>query len=277
MNSEVKVVIEPGHYPDMPNSVYHRAPGISKSGISLILRSPAHYRYAVFGSKEPSPSILMGSLTHTLVLEPHKLWMEYIVAPEISRRSNAGKDAWNDFQQQAEGMQIVTQVQVDEAQKIAAAVKAHPFAGPALTGGKAEQSYFWVDEFSGARAKCRPDYVKEVSSGVVLLDVKTTEDASPEGFARTCSNFGYHVSAAMSMDGFEAVTGIKPLAYKFVVIERNAPYGIAVYDLEDRAIAKGRELYLDGLCIYADCKAKGVWPGYPTNSTTIDLPAWSYK
>lgn len=267
-----------GHYPDLTNEQYHRGPGVSKSGVMKLARSPLHYfadRYSP--SKEPTPAMVMGSLTHTLSLEPHKLDAEYIVAPDISRRSNAGKDAWNEFQKQAEGKQIISQEQLNEARKIASAVKTHPFAGPALSGGFAEHSYYWIDELSGVLAKCRPDYVKNLKSGVVLLDLKTTDDASVESFAKTCSSFGYHVSAAMSMDGYEAVTGIRPLAYKFIVVERSAPYGIAIYEMETRAIAKGREIYQDALCTYRECQSSGDWRGYPVNTQIIDLPAWSYK
>lgn len=278
MNAPEKFLPEPGHYPDMPNGVYHSCAGVSKSGVMLINRSPAHFMASKQGPKKyPTPMMAMGSLIHTLALEPEKFTAEYIVAPEISRRSNAGKDAWNRFQEEAGDRQIISQEQLDEAHKAFAAIRTHQFAGPALSGGKAEQSYFWTDALSGVLAKCRPDYVRELSSGHVLLDLKTTDDASPEAFSRACANFGYHVSAAMSMDGYEAVTGIRPLAYKFVVVERSAPYGIAVYELEQRAIQKGRYIYQDALCVYRECSETGEWFGYPPQTKVIDIPAWSYK
>ena len=38
--------IEPGcFYANLPNELYHKGPGISKSGLDQIRRSPAHYVY----------------------------------------------------------------------------------------------------------------------------------------------------------------------------------------------------------------------------------------
>lgn len=280
MNAPAKTAIAPGHYPDMSNSDYHAGSGVSKSGVSKLLKSPAHYWAAYMDpeneSKDPTPAMVMGSLTHTLVLEPEKLESEYIVAPEISRRSKAGKEAWEKFTAEAGSRQIISQEQLDQAKRIREAVAAHSFAGPALSGGKAEHSFFWEDELTGVLAKCRPDYIRELPAGVVLLDVKTTDDASASAFAKTCANFGYHISAAMTMDGYEAVTGIRPLAYKFVVIERDKPFGIAVYDLEQPAVALGREQYQTALSIYRECVESGAWNAYPENSQTINLPVWAY-
>lgn len=281
MNAPAKGFIpKPGHCPDLPNAVYHTCPGISKSGVMLLLQSPLHYWHAYHSGqpkREPTPAMVMGSLVHTLVLEPEKFEAEYIVAPDISRRSNAGKEAWLAFEREAGSRQIISQEQLDEARKVVSAVRGHPFAGPALSGGKAEQSYFWHDPLTGdVLCKCRPDYVRKMVSGVVLLDLKTTDDASPEAFSRACANFGYHVSAAMSMDGYEHATGTRPLAYKFVVVEKSAPYAVAVYELEERAIQKGRDIYQDALCLYRDCVASEDWPGFPAKTQTIDLPKWAY-
>jgi len=266
----------PCRFANLPNSQYHQSEGVSKSGVMLLLRSPQHYRAAYETSREPTPAMLLGSLVHTLVLEPEKFESEYAIAPQVDKRTKAGKAEWESFDAACGEKAIVTPAQLEQAQAMAAAVRFHQFAGPALTGIEAEHSFYWHDAESGVLAKCRPDAIKTVASGLVLLDLKTTDDASPQAFAKTCAAHGYHVSAAMSMDGVEAVTGQRPLSYRFVVIERNPPYGIAVYELEDQAVSFGRMLYRSALQVFRDCTDIGEWKGYPTATQKIDLPKWAY-
>ena len=53
---------------DMPNEVYHAHESISKSGLDLILRSPAHYRFRE--RSEPTRAMQLGTASHTAILEP---------------------------------------------------------------------------------------------------------------------------------------------------------------------------------------------------------------
>ena len=54
--------------------------------------------------------------------------------------------------------------------------------------------------------KVRPDGL--CKNYPVIVDLKTTADASYSGFQRSVERFGYHVSAAMYMEG---VNQCKPL------------------------------------------------------------------
>ena len=52
----------------MSNEAYHAYDGISKSGLDLIARSPAHYAYRT--ASEPTRAMVIGSATHAAILEP---------------------------------------------------------------------------------------------------------------------------------------------------------------------------------------------------------------
>ena len=47
--------------------------------------------------------------------------------------------------------------------------------------GLAELSYFWQDLYK-IKGKCRPDWLS--SDGNTVVDLKTTQDASPKGFQK---------------------------------------------------------------------------------------------
>src|SRR5690606_39465824 len=62
----------------MSNEEYHSLPdSISKSGLDLIARSPAHYRYAE--RREPTRAMVIGTAIHAAILEPDVFATEYLL------------------------------------------------------------------------------------------------------------------------------------------------------------------------------------------------------
>ena len=75
--------------------------------------------------------------------------------------------------------------------------------------------------------------------GSLIVDLKTTMDASPDAFARTAANFNYPLQAAYYVDGLQAAGIASPDAvtsFVFLVVEKTPPYGVAVYTLPEDAI-----------------------------------------
>lgn len=152
-------------------------------------------------------------------------------------------------------------------------VMAHPVANALLTGkpGVAEHSIYWIDEQTGELCRCRPDWWREDD---IFVDVKTTNDASPEGFAKSIVNWRYDVQDPFYRDGFRAATGRDLRAFIFLAVEKKAPYAVGVYVMDAESIALGRAQYRADLQRYAECKAADQWPGYGDKIQTISLPAW---
>lgn len=167
----------------------------------------------------------------------------------------------------------------DQLMSMRDAVMAHPIARALLTGrpGKAEQSVYWVDQATGVLCRCRPDFWRDDN---LIVDLKTTEDASPEGFAKSIANWSYDTQDAFYTDGILAATG-KPLrAFVFLAVEKSArvvegqPLGVAVYQLDEAGRDLGRAKYREDLGVYAQCVKSGIWPCYGDKLQTISLPQW---
>ena len=84
----------------------------------------------------------------------------------------------------------------------------------------------------------------------VLIDLKTTVDASMTGFSRSIEKFGYHISAAMYLDGcnqcaplLEECCTSRFKSFAFIVVENTAPYLSAVYELSPDSLMLGKALY----------------------------------
>ena len=110
-------------------------------------------------------------------------------------------------------------------------MRRHPTASKLFTGGVAEQSCYWSQTvyYADARAevlcKCRPDYVKAISGGYVIVDLKTTLDARERPFqGRAYWDLGYHLSAAHYVTGLTEIRGTPPQAFIFVAVEKEPPY-----------------------------------------------------
>ena len=257
---------------DLTNAEYHASTAISKSGLDLIRKAPALYAYRRDNPQEQTPAMRLGSLTHTAVLEPHYHYLNTIVRPEgIDRRTSAGKADWAAFEIEADGKEILTSEEMLKLAAIRDAVHNHPAAAKALAGSPAiEQSIFW--DADGIACRCRPDAVTEKG---VIVDLKTTRDASPEEFARSIAQYRYHVQSAFYSDGYRAAFGEAPRGFVFIAVETEAPYLVAVYVASEAMTQRGRIDYQTDLDTFRWCRDHDDWPGYSGHPLTIDLPKWA--
>lgn len=263
-----------GLIPDLPIDQYHGGIGVSKSQLDQIAKSPAHYQYArTAPKKDPTPSQRMGSLAHTAILEPHKL--NVVVGPDLNKNTKE----WKAFKAQveAEGKEIVGQDEFDALEGMRASVYAHPAAARLLGPGMVEHSAYWIDPVTGLLCRCRPDKLFRTDQGIVLVDLKTTDDASEAEFSRSIENFRYHVQAAFYTDGIEAALGEPVAAFAFIAVEKKAPYAVACYQLATVDVEDGREAYQADLFRLQGCMRTNEWPAYSPRIETITRPSWAKK
>lgn len=371
---------------NMPDTEYFAVKAASNSTLGRMKRSPAHCKEYMDNPPESTAAMTLGSLVHTLILEPDQFEVKYhvadeydptkprkqivndaidsyvagdfdskffvdegncprkptgnalsiaeilinggnlkthIVEPAMNKRTAEGKAKFREFQDKCEreGLTVAKQQHIDdgvmyadyvlqvgdrtviksadnivaknyadylrligskevikpeeydEAQKIAASVRAHPAASKLLQEGDAEVSFFWDDPDTGYPCKSRADFVNSMG---YIVDLKTTQDASESEFGRSIGKFGYHRQNAMYMDGYEAVTGERAKGFAFIAVEKKPPYAVGVYLLDDESEDKGRDEYKGLLSKFSECQKSGEWPGYSDQVCTIELPGW-YK
>lgn len=271
--------LPPGVIYGLDAADYHATDALGSSGLKLLRRSPAHYYGQVLDparpTREATPAMRAGTLAHCAILEPHALAERYVVRPEgLDGRTTYGK-AW--LASVPVGIEAITAEQLQTAQRQAAAVRALPEIGQLLQHGHAEVSAFWVDEATDVQCKVRPDWVHGTPGGVLLLDVKTAQDASADGFSRAVWNFGYHLQAAFYSDGFALASGLPVLGFVFVVVEADYPHAAAAYVLDEETMEIARAENRRLLNLYAECKRTGIWPGYGSGISLLTLPAWAQR
>lgn len=254
----------------MSHADYLALPALGSSGVKRLLRSPAHYRSG--GASIDPQTAAIGTAAHMAVLEPARFERECVAAPRFDRRTTAGKAAAAAFEAEHAQHLVIPADGFDAVRRMADAVRAHPAAAGLLSHGVAEVSLQWTDQASGAPCKARPDWLRPDS---IIVDVKTTRDGSPAGFGRAIGQYGYAVQAAWYLAGAREVLRDDGCSFVFLCVEKEPPYAVGVYVLEQPSIDAAAERIQRALARWRECNESGVWPAYSDLIEPINAPAWA--
>lgn len=271
--------METGIYLGLSNEEYHSAPGISNSGLSTIAeRTPAHYKASLDKVRSPTPAMIAGTRLHSAVLEPELFTQCYAVAPKFNLRTNVGKADKLAWEEANPNRTAISGDEYSQSMFIADVLHGNAFVRELLRGGHNERSVFARDPVTGVLVKCRPDADTTITGRRVLSDLKSTEDASPEGFMWSAYRYGYFRQAPFYMDVCNAEGSEQSVdSFFFIAVEKTAPYAFIVYEAAPRFLQRGRDAYRTALNTYAECLASDTWPAYDTSTHTLDLPEAIHK
>jgi hypothetical protein len=262
----------PGLYSNVAFCDYTEWSNVSVHMLHSLAKSPAHLLAALAEPRKRTPAMTFGAAVHAAILEPHQFARWYANALDLDRRSKLGRAAHEAAA--AGGVTLLKPDQWSAIQAMTAAIRSHPFASILLNPaeGEAEVSVAWIDGETGVPCRSRPDYINSAHN--VIVDLKTTQDASMGSFARSCAQYRYHVQAAFYLAAASAV-GLNAQAFIFVAIETAAPWACACYELAPHDLQLGGTLYREGLRVYQQCMETGVWNGYPQEVRILELPQWA--
>ena len=262
----------------MTEKEYRSHPAISRSELFKISESPEKFKYCREHPEEPTPALIFGQLLHKVVLLPDMIWDDFIVAPNVDRRTRDGKEEYAAFLEEAKDKVVVTSDMMTQALGMVSALSGNEFAKKLLDGEK-EKEFFWTDDMTGEDCKCRVDCMIEIGNNLIVVDLKTTDCAETEAFTRAAIKYGYDLQSAMYCDGVEKNTGRKPL-FVFIAIEKKPPYAVNIMQADDLFIRRGYDRFRELIGIYHDCKQTGNFYGYLGKYNQINnlaLPSYLAK
>lgn len=281
-----------GHVDGLAADVYHSIEALSSSGCKMLLRSPAHYRYAKDNPTPPTESMLLGTAVHAAILEPDVFHSGYVTAPadapkrptsaQLGAKNPSDKTLaaiafWQRFDAENEGKVVLDTEDATKVQHMVSAVKNHEAAAFLLQAGKSESSIFWLDKTyddEGVPCKARFDWLRDDK---ICVDLKTCLDASPEGFGRAVASLSYHVQAAHYWSGCEHVFNESPRSWVWVAVESVAPYGVGVYVAEPNHLLAGMRLQRAAMERYRHGLKTGYWKNYSGKVLPLQMPGWALK
>lgn len=269
-----KLISEPGAYPGISGTQYHGveicdSPSVSASGLILIEdKSPAHYweRSPLNPARKVQPSkphFALGHLLHDILLHKGVIPADYHIVPDgfVRAHTNKWADEIEPYDAAVEaGMNILTQSAYDLGLAMAESVDRHELAGALLTAGEPEMTLAARDPKTGRWIRAQPDILPTTME--IIPDVKTSVDASPNAYERAASKWGYFQSAALYLDVIDLIYGEAKRRFVHIVIEKQPPYLVTIYHLDDGDIDYGRMLNRRALNLFDQCLKTGDWHGY---------------
>lgn len=257
----------------LSNEEYHAdREYLSKSWLDKLAISPAKLKSSLDEPDEQTLAMEIGSMTHAYILEHEEFEKRYAVQPKFDGRTTEGKAQKAVWARQNIGKKPITEDYMEMLQCMKQSVFAHRNAGKLLSdNGEAELSVY--AELEGVKCKCRLDWL--VMKGIIV-DLKTTEDASKTGFSKSVWQYRYMVQHAFYMDICKAAC-LEITDFIFLAVEKSKPYQVALYKLDDESVNIGRDMYKKQLELYKSCVELDSWPSYGHEIETLSLPKWALK
>jgi len=246
-------------YQQIEAEEYHATDAVSASLLKSVDRSPAHATVKI----EPTAAMDFGTAFHAALLEPEKFNDTYAVF-DGDKRTKDGKAQYESLIQA--GKTTIKPEDLEAIEGMSESIRLHESAGALMKSGVAELSRFWME--GELMAKCRPDWAVDSDT---LIDIKTTTDASPAGFARAVANFKYHMQAAWYMRG----TGAS--RFYFIAVETKPPYAVGVYELDRLSLDEGESRIERALDLWRQYKDASFKPAYSPYIIELSLPSWALK
>ena len=218
------------------NEDYHKNSSISASGLKTIYKfSVEHYlKQKPFSSN----AMNLGSAIHTIMIEGQKTYsQQYFEIPDIGDlRKKENKEILKNLEKKSKGKKIIKSPDSYIIKNVMDSFLNNNLA-QFYCKGKRELSHYL--EFMDVPVRVRPDIIGKDW----ISDIKTCQFNSPIKFKRQCYDLSYHLQAVFYCD----VLGYDPKKFKFIAVETQHPFSIAVYNLSDQMIEHGRNAYKKAL------------------------------
>ena len=259
----------PGVYVGVPFDTYCRAKAVNHSTLKGFRHSPLHVHESFHAPSTPEQRL--GSAAHHWLLERPTFWEKYALWEGSVRRGQK----WEQWQAENANKESITPEGFAEVQEISKGVGRHPTAEKLRRAhGHAECVLVWMDP-TGVLCKARCDKLIEASTNIVL-DIKTTMDASTPAFSRSIERYRYDTQAAMYERGAR-VLGMENVRFVLLPIESSPPYAARTLDLGPRTRKNAADILNAWLTQYANCQKAGNWPGYEDRIVPIDISDWALR
>ena len=246
---------------------YEAIDALNQTSAKLLLKAPAKYAHDKANPRKDSKALREGIMTHAAVLDP-EAFAKFKPEPEVDKRTKEGKEVHAYWASTLQPDDIRCKAdEYDNALSYADALK------------QAMARYNIVPVATEVMLKA--DYMVPIKGSLDLIaedgyiyDIKTTaEEATPKGFGRQLIwSDDFKLQAAWYLELCKLNFGVRPKGFRFLVVEKEAPFLTAVFELHPDLIAEGQTLMLSAIKAFEVCKSFNEWPAYPTEVITIARP-----
>lgn len=263
-----------GLYTGLSNEAYHAdTSAVSKTMLDLVHKSPPLLKWYQRApvDDQADKAVDLGNAFEAALLEPERYDEEYITAPEVDRRTNAGKAQYQEFLDEAEGKNVLSYDLARQIRLMVESAWAHPLVEWVLRASVITQgSYYWSDPVTDIQCKCRPDVLCTEVPLVVDLKVSADERTMRQSMA----NHRWAVQAAMYSSGLTEYYGGEVPNFVFLCVHSSRSagrYEVHMLEFKEESKNAGDIEYRSDLEKYSEFLASGNL----ADTEKIQLPAWA--
>ena len=250
---------------------YNALAALNYSGAKELLKSPAHYQAYLAADREETKALRMGSLTHAMVLEADTVSHKYAAAPECDRRTKEGKQLYDIFMTANAGKKVIPSDEWTVCDEVSGSMRRRM---KAMRFEITATEVMLTTDYCGAQLKSALDAIVTDDNGDEwIVDLKTSEDASAKGFMQSVRSFRYNLQAHFYRMVYQAATRKTVKGFVFIVAEKSPPYLSAAYVLGPELMTYAALDFEQAVATYKSCVALDIWPGYPDEIQTLDIPS----
>jgi len=246
---------------------YDAIDALNQTSAKLLLKAPAKYAHDKANPRKDSKALREGIMTHAAVLDP-ETFAKFKPEPEADKRTKEGKEVHAYWASTLQPDDIRCKAdEYDNALSYSDALR--------IAMGR----YNIVP--IATEVMLTADYMVPIKGSLDLIaadgyvyDIKTTmEEATPKGFGRQLIwSDDFKLQAAWYLLLCKLNFGVRPKGFRLLVVEKEAPYLTAVFELHQDLIAEGEALMLSAIKAYEVCKSFNEWPAYPSEVIVIARP-----
>ena len=258
---------------EMSNDEYHSHDALGSSDVRKIMISPLHFEGREEPAKRPN-YFTFGSAAHCAYLEPEKFVERYRRKPLEVDGKGPRTNYYKEWIEEQKGVEWLSPDDFDKVVEVVASahsrsISSEMFRSPHVVEG----SLFF--KMRGVECKARPDLVSFAGEDKVdVLDLKTTIDASPDGFRRKAVGQNkLFVQEWFYRKALEEA-GLEVRRFIFLAVEKQAPFAAASYTLDQEQVGEAEEMVANALDAFKSSKESGVFEGYPDKVVELSVPQW---
>lgn len=269
-----------GVHTSMSAAAYHALPSLSNSLAQILIAQSPQHAWTASPALNPNYTRVekeefdIGQATHALLLEGQDR-MAVIEADDWRKKdARAERD-----EARAAGKHPVLAKRYQDVLKmrdvaVRAIAECDQLSGLSLSNGQPEVVLTWHDLDSVA-CRARLDFLSAVLpfGNRIVLDYKSTTDATPRAFSRQIARMGYHYQEEFYSRGVQHTLGQRPM-FVFMAQETTAPYACSFHACAPslQAMAKAEVDY--AIRLWRDCLRSNRWPAHDQRIHYAEAAAW---
>lgn len=248
---------------------------VSHSYLKNIDRSPAHYRMMLEAPSESTEAQQLGTYLHALVLEPDTA-SKFIVVPDFGhqgkKENKLAKENW--YASLPPNAQLASAKQKESAEAMKEAIMRHEAARKILDAvSDTEVTILFNRE--NVECKARLDAIAPSLRAVV--DIKTTQDASPLEYFRSVYKWSYHTQGEFYLEAINIAQDAVEYAQFIHIAVESTFKQVAVYAFPPELLSYAERINTQRLERVYNCTLTNYWPSYPNTISELTVPAWAYQ